>query len=333
MSDLLKFLPPKDFRLLFAARHVLEDQSDTPATSGQYPRYHQEIRDALAGIVGSISVTDTEVGIEDLIERSDYVFSLMNRVKMNNGEVFVSTLCEYAGVPYLGASPAIRALAEDKHLAKHLVRSLGVPTSPSIVSSRHLNLPSEPPFDGPFFVKPRLGAASEHVSQSSRQSTWPGASAQADTLHTDGLDVLIEQFAPGKNVTVPVIGNAEPMVFEPVILHGSGPFQIITQDNKLQTGADMSFEMLDDADLVTALKAAALKIYREICPLDYGRFDFRVDDERGTFQFLEVNICCDISSFGSLTFSLGRAGISQEALVSHVLGFSYLRQQTSGQQP
>ncbi|MGK7654985.1 hypothetical protein ACSQ76_22110 [Roseovarius sp. B08] len=331
MTELLQFEPPRDFRLLFAARHVLEDQATAPAISGQYPRYHQEIREALEAVAGSIDVTDSEVGIEDLIPASDYVFSLMNRVKMNNGEVFVSTLCEYAGVKYLGASPAVRALAEDKHLAKHLVRALGVPTTPSVISSRYLRAPDEQPFAGPFFVKPRLGAASEQVTQYSRQTTWQGACAQADALHTDRLDALIEQFAPGRNVTVPIIGNAEPMVFEPVVLHGSGPFQIITQDDKLQTGSDMSFEFLDNAELVAALKSAALKIYRELCPLDYARFDFRVDDESGTFQFLEVNICCDISSFGSLMFSLGNAGISQEALVSHVLAFSYLRQQTSGQ--
>lgn len=331
MLNLLRLELPKDFRVLFAARHVLEDQAIAPAVSGQYPRYHQEIRDVLDALVGPITVTDSEVGIEDLIAGSDYVFSLMNRIKMNNGEVFVSTLCEYAGVPYLGASPAIRALAEDKHLAKHLVRSLGVRTSPSVTSSNYLSAPAQQPFAGPFFVKPRLGAASEQVTQFSRQTTWQGAREQAHTLHMDGMDALIEQYAPGRNVTVPIIGDTEPMVFEPVVLHGSGPFQIITQDNKLQTCSDMNFEMLDNAELASSLKAAALKIYQELCPLDYARFDFRVDDDNGTFQFLEVNICCDISSFGSLMFSLGHAGISQEALVSHILAFSYLRQQTLGQ--
>lgn len=56
----------------------------------------------------------------------DYVFSLMNRFGMSKPEIFISSYCEFIQVPYLGAPPNIRAIAEDKLLTKLVFRSLGL---------------------------------------------------------------------------------------------------------------------------------------------------------------------------------------------------------------
>lgn len=332
MSKLLTFkIPATAFQLLYVARHVHEDQRTAPPSSGQYPTYHGQIRDLLEGLAGHVTAVETEDGLQEHIKAADYVFSLMNRVPMKNGEVFVSTLCEYARVPYLGASPSVRALAEDKHLMKHFVRSLGIPTMPSIVCSRGLPPPSEAPFDGPYFVKPRTGAGSEHVSESSRQDTWAEACAQARALADIRIDAIIERFAPGQNVTVPVLAADQPLLFPPVVLHADGPFEIITHDAKQQNDSNMTFELQSDPVTDEALMASARRIFAEVAPVDYARMDFRVDPETGTYQFLEMNICCDISRFGSLMYSVSSTGVSQEAFVSHVLAYSYARQKRSRQ--
>lgn len=54
----------------------------------------------------------------------DYVFSLMNRFAMSRPEIFISSYCEFIQIPYLGAPPNIRAIAEDKLLTKMVFRSL-----------------------------------------------------------------------------------------------------------------------------------------------------------------------------------------------------------------
>jgi D-alanine-D-alanine ligase len=330
MQHLMKFSKPPEFSLLYVARHVHENQLTAPASSGQYPRYHGELRDLLEHLIGDVTAVGTEVGLQEKIIAASYVFSLMNRVRMKNGEVFVSTLCEYAGVPYLGASPAIRALAEDKHLAKHMIRSLGVPTKPVVPCSVAVPAPLSAPFDGPFFVKPRTGAGSEHVSAASRQDTWAGARMQAEALTRTGVEVIIEQYARGRNVTVPVVGAMHPEAFPPVVLQAEGPFETITHDDKQQREGGMRFELLDARSLSSELMAVSKRIFAEIAPVDYARMDFRVDIETGTYQFLEMNIGCDISSFGSLMHSVNSTGVSQEALVSHTLAYSHTRQKRTG---
>ena len=39
-------------------------------------------------------------------------------------------LCTRAGLPYLGASPILRGLADDKHLSKLCAAARGIPTAP-----------------------------------------------------------------------------------------------------------------------------------------------------------------------------------------------------------
>ena len=71
-------------------------------------------------LFNNLSVTHC---INDIMEKSndiDFVISLYNRFPVRNSEIFISSLCEYYHIPYLGATPNIRAIAEDKHIAKGL---------------------------------------------------------------------------------------------------------------------------------------------------------------------------------------------------------------------
>ena len=49
---------------------------------------------------------------------SDFVFPLLNRGGFLNSEMMLPLLCTRLGLPYLGASPILRGLADDKHLTK-----------------------------------------------------------------------------------------------------------------------------------------------------------------------------------------------------------------------
>ena len=57
---------------------------------------------------------------EALFERPDvdFVFPLLNRGGFLNSEMMLPLLCTRLGLPYLGASPILRGLADDKHLSK-----------------------------------------------------------------------------------------------------------------------------------------------------------------------------------------------------------------------
>lgn len=316
--------------ILYLARYAPAQGSPTwsEATPGHYPRYHAEIYHLLQSLgLDAIASDDPSTLVRDHPGSFKYVFSLFNRIKMHNSEVFISALCEYLKIPYLGAGPQIRGVAEDKKLGKLLARSLGISTPDFRAYSSGATPERSPPFPGPFFVKPRFGAGSEGLSKASYQESWDGAVDQVRHLGESGVEALVEQYITGRNVTVPVLGGALPHVFPPVESLADNRRQILTHRLKLQEGTGMRFQLAREDVPSSALHDAALRMHGAIAPIDYFRMDYRVEAETNTAYFLEMNICCDISSRGSVMFSARSLGYTHEEILTHVLSYSFDRQE------
>jgi D-alanine-D-alanine ligase len=118
-------------RLFFIAKHALGDGShDT--VDGDHAVYHREVRDTLEGLGLNVTFANSP---DVLFEKPDvdFVFSLLNRGGYLNSEMLVPLLCTRLGLPYLGATPILRGLSDDKHLMKMAARARGVPTAPSTI--------------------------------------------------------------------------------------------------------------------------------------------------------------------------------------------------------
>jgi D-alanine-D-alanine ligase len=61
------------------------------------------------------------------------------------------------------------------------------------------------------------------------------------------------------------------------------------------------------------------RMAEEYRPFDYGRFEFRLDRESGTVQFLEVNLQANLWSRKVFGRSAALAGMSQSQLVETIL--------------
>jgi D-alanine-D-alanine ligase len=118
----------------------------------------------------------------------------------------VQGLLELAGVPYVGSGVTASALCMDKDLFKAVLRDRGIPVAPNITLR-----PGDPianPFGYPVFVKPaRLGSS---VGISKARSAEELAAAVALARRHDDK-VLVEEFQPGVEVEVGVLGNREPI--------------------------------------------------------------------------------------------------------------------------
>ena len=118
-------MEPKDIRILYLA-HYAPATPDAPLPTGVrdlvYAEYHFKVFQILKKVF-PLTVSCCDPGIMLHSDLSvDYIFSLYNRMPFRNSEVFVSSVAEYHNIPYLGARPNIRALAEDKHLAKMMAK-------------------------------------------------------------------------------------------------------------------------------------------------------------------------------------------------------------------
>ena len=122
----------------------------------------------------------------------------------------VQGLLELAGVPYVGAGVAASALCMDKDLFKSVLRDNGIPVTRNVT----LRLGDEPrnPFGYPVFVKPaRLGSS---VGISKAHDDDELAAAVALAFEHDEK-VLVEEFVPGTEVEVGVLGNRTPIASLP----------------------------------------------------------------------------------------------------------------------
>lgn len=146
----------KPARIMFLAPYAPDapDFSKKPYTgNGGYPQYHYNIYKAIQDIGYDVVSSSKPYSVQFAKGNVDYVFSLMNRFAMSRPEIFISSYCEFIQIPYLGAPPNIRAIAEDKLLTKMVFRSLELNVPEGIGLSGEKGIPAQAPFPGPLFCQ------------------------------------------------------------------------------------------------------------------------------------------------------------------------------------
>ena len=314
-------------RLLLLARHApLEPDYACRAYCGDggYPAYHHRLYSVLNGLGYQVATSSEPQALFGPKAAVDLVVSFLNRMPMATPEVLIAAQCAYLGLPVLGAGANVRALAEDKWFSKLAARAAGLPTAQGAVYPTPQALDAPPDFPGPYFVKNRFGAASEGVSDESIQDDWAGASRVAAALMARGMSVLVEQFAPGLDVTVPVLGGAAPIVLGVVAPGSDRRGGVITED--LKRDDPLGYAMYDPGRASEGFLADVGALWRAAGPIDYLRMDYRFDPATGKRVFLEFNICCHIGRSGAICLAAAQWGLSQADVLAHVVEYSLGRQ-------
>jgi|SRR5579862_3276956 len=320
-------LNPGALRVLFLAPYApdapdyLEKEYDK---DGGYPEYHYKLYLALEALGFQVWSTSKPYAVHFARGNADYVFSLMNRIPILNAEIFVSAYCEFIRIPYLGARPNIRALAEDKYLTKLAAKSIDIPVAPGIPLDSRRAAPRKAPFDGPYFVKDRFGAASEGITEMNVCRDWYTVRERARELIAVGQDLIVERFCPGVDVTVPVLGGTKPIVLGFVQPISDKPNSILTEDLKLFD--HLGYKMIDVGTMEKAFLHDVELLWQALGPIDYFRADYRVDFDTGRRWLLEINICCYLGKSGAICLAGAQHGLSQKEILNHVIAFSLERQ-------
>ena len=318
----------KKLDLLFLAKYAQEWREPPPVVHPIYGRElytKYEVLSVLRGLVRSVEPCADLDAFERRMRGKppDYIFQIYNREAVRNPEILVSSLCARTGVPYLGSPPNVRAMAEDKWISKLMAKAGGLPVPDGMVAVEERDLDLPPDFAGPYFVKPRFGANSEWVDESSICDDWPAARERAATLIANGEEVLIEALAVGVDVTVPVLGG--PVALHPVAMRSELREGVSTERQKRNLEPGRRGEPLGDAELAEELKQAALAFTRLTRPCDYLRVDFRVAPDR-SFQMLEFNVTCNLATTRAMNIGAEASGISHESMIEHFLCYSLRRQ-------
>lgn len=318
----------KDIRLLYLA-HYAPMTLDTPVTTNVkdivYSEYHFKIFQILKKIFPlTISCCNPSIIFHNDLS-INYIFSLYNRMPFRNSEVFVSAVAEYYNIPYLGARPNIRALAEDKHLAKMMAKHAGVETPIWQIYNVGAEL-KEPTFDPPYFCKPRFGAASLGIDESSACNSWEAAKNKIKNLHNSNIDVIVERQIKGIYHTSPVLNNFGNYMYLPCIAqYSTVDGGIVTYEQKRKITSGLTREVVKDQILQAQLQSLSKKMYPLIQPLDYTRFDYIVEEDSGIPYFLEFNVCCNLGEYSTVSMAAKYLDIEYIELIENITFSSMYR--------
>jgi len=216
----------------------------------------------------------------EAVQQADVLFLAVHGGALEGGTL--QAVLDVIGVPYTGSGPLASALAMDKDLSKRLFRATGVPVpawfmAPPPVSPEDVTTA----LGWPVIIKPSKQGSSVGLTLVKKAQDLGNAFTLASRYDDE---VMAEQFIPGKELTVGVLGDVPLPVGQIVPKH-----ELFDYETKYTPGmSDETFPAKIDTLLARQLQEYALMAHRALKLSGYSRIDFRVSPE-GDIFCLEAN--------------------------------------------
>ena len=223
----------------------------------------------------------------------------------------IQALLDMAGIRYTGSGHLASALAMDKDLSKHLFRRAGVQTANWTMARR--DEPAEDQLRGlllPVVVKPSKQGSTVGLSIVKRREELPAAIAEA-FLYDD--EVMIEQFVPGRELTVGIIDDEALPVGEIMPKH-----EIYDYECKYTPGmAEEVFPAHISSDRAREAQDVARRAFQALKLRGCARIDFRMTED-GSLFCLEANTLPGMTQTSLIPQAAAAAGISFPELCERI---------------
>ena len=225
--------------------------------------------------------------------RPDLIFNLTEQVSGNrNADSHIAALLDLTGIPYTGSGPRGLVICRDKALSKLLARREGFQTPDFSLPLGGRSSTDFPNF--PLVVKPRFGDASEGISQASLVRTPRALAERIRFLRHKGIvDIICEDFVPGREVFVGVLGE---QLMPGVIVVGrtsrhvpllvSERFKFDSEYRRRWKIRVDRIELSDEQE--NSLRAFTSSTFKALDMRHYGRLDLKLTPS-GDWVFLEAN--------------------------------------------
>jgi len=259
----------------------------------------------------------------------DIVFNLSEGMFGRNRESQVPAILEMAGIPFVGADALTLGLTLDKVMAKKIFIADKIPTPKFFEVNSREQLNNSNHYKFPLIVKPRFEGSSKGLSENSRVQTREELDKQVEyIINTYKQPALIEEFISGQEFTIAIVGNNEPEILPVVQIKIDGKLKL---KDKFYTFARITSDRLEyvcpakiSAELKKILDELALRTYRAVECRDFGRVDFRVDQE-GRPYVLEINPLPSLSTEDVFKLLAENIGITYEAMIGKILNSALKR--------
>ena len=269
----------------------------------------RNIAEALASL-GKYDVVPVVLDAEDLGAMPDGVDAAYVALHGGWGENGgVQAALNERKIPYTGPGALASQIAMDKVKTKMVLEMKGVPTAAWGLANPDTE---KPPLPLPVVVKPPCDGSSIGISKVSGQADWKPALDLAFSVQSREKPVLVEEFVPGREMTVAVIdGEAWPAI---EIVAKGGWYGYEEKYNSEET----KYPFLEDGELSEKLKKTAVDAYRVVGCRGVTRVDFRVSP-LGRCYVLELNTSPGFTSHSLVPKAGMRTGLTFAEVCDRVL--------------
>lgn len=281
---------------------------------------HRATGDALPALGDDLPAVPVDRALERRSGESLVVFPVLHGPFGEDGTV--QGLCEMAGVPYVGPGVLSSAVCMDKPVSKRLLQDAGLPVA------RHVELRSSDVTAGtpaellgelgsPVFVKPANMGSSIGISKAA------GATQIAEALAlASGYDdrLIVEEFVPGREIEVSVLGNEELRASLPGEIVPGGEFydyadKYLNDEAELHAPADLPAEVSEEVQNLAVAAARALHVE------GLARVDFLYDEASPPRRLVvsEINTMPGFTPISMYPRLWAVSGLDGPALISELV--------------
>jgi D-alanine-D-alanine ligase len=262
----------------------------------------------------------------------DIIFNFAEGLRGESRESHIPAMLEMLDIPYTGSGPLTLAIALNKALTHQLLEINGI-SSPFFQVFNRVDEEIDVKLEFPCVVKPLSEGSSKGIWNSSLIRDEKALKGQVSwVIKTYNQPAIVEEFLPGREFTIGLIGNETPTVLPVVeILLDKLPVKASklysyeakwiwdVPENPLEMfhcPADITEELREE------LEKIAVKTFRVLNCKDVCRIDMRLDKSNEP-QVLEVNpipgLIPDPDAHSCLPEAARTAGYSYDQLICTIL--------------
>lgn len=302
---------------------------------------HDAMREAFATLAGlEHTVIESHADLFETLRRfePELVVNFCDTGLYNRPdyEIHIVTQLETMNLPYTGAPPRAMLYCYDKQIVRLLAEAMGMDVpAERFVPAAQVRAATVPAF--PALIKPNTADGSVGITRHALVSDEAEARAYLEWIAAElpGRDVLIQEFCPGAEYGLGLIGNPEDGFEQPPMLEvdfsalPGGFAPILSFESKTDPESPYWTDVRIEPAALPQTRQEEIgrrcqALFLRLGLRDYGRFDFRTAAD-GTIKLLEVNPNPAWGNDAKLALMAGFAGWSYASLLERVVAAAWAR--------
>jgi D-alanine-D-alanine ligase len=220
-------------------------------------------------------------------KRWDLVFNIAEGLYGDGRESVVPAILDQYKIPYVFSGPVVLGISLNKYLTRLIVSAAGVPVSPGILISTKADI-AKCKLEYPLFIKPVSEGTGKGITEKNILHSPSELKEVAEyILERYNQPALVEEYLPGREFTVGVIGSGDDAVAiggMEIECMNNFPYSVEFKENYQEFCKYIPIAK----EFSEECKTVALNVWKALGGADAGRVDVKAD-RNGRICFMEVN--------------------------------------------